>query len=77
MSSVSVTNQSGAVDTKGWLEIGDFMEFVLEAFAKSVTIRPVEIGLHFGFADLSVPRRDCKWLSGYYVSGTFNAMHYS
>ena len=63
------------MDTKGWLEIGDFMEFVLEAFAKSVTIRPVEIGLHFGFAYLSVPRRD--WLSGYYVSVTFNVMHYS
>jgi len=51
------TNQAGAVDTKCRLEVGRFMEVVLEAFTKCVTVRSNEVRLHLRLADHAVPDR--------------------
>jgi len=43
------------VDTKSRLEVSRFMEVVLEAFTKRMTVRANEVRLHFRLADHSIP----------------------
>ena len=50
-----MTHQSCTVYTEGRLEVGGFMEVVLEAFAHGMTVGPNEIRLHLCLTDHPIP----------------------
>ena len=50
-----MTHQSSAVYAESGLEVGRFMERMLEAVAQSMAVGPDEVRLHLHFANHPVP----------------------